>query len=160
MKALSKKTCRIIAVLAAVCLAVAGFAVWYQNRGFFHEGDEEKIYKYIHQNKKYFDWNDPSVYSPIAVSRGDPDQTHRWESFLKNTKAGKKDYIIVSIPYFEGSGTFAYISYQDGKYYMVQGGIPGAFYGKKEADPWENVVNFKGSVYTNLTDYYYSDYDY
>ena len=28
MKALSKKTCRIVAVLAAVCLAVAGFVLW------------------------------------------------------------------------------------------------------------------------------------
>ena len=147
MKALSKKTCRIIAVLAAVCLAVAGFAVWYQNRGFFHEGDEAKVHAYLHRNVK-FGSNDPSIYMPSASSYNRSDQTERWDDFVENTQAGKQDYIIIAQYTIEGGGIYTYVSYKDGRYYVVR---------DNSDDVWRGGTYSGEYVYGYLTDRYYSD---
>lgn len=143
MKALSKKAYRIIVVLAAVCLAVTGFAVWYQNRGFFHEGDEAKVHAYLHKQVDFH-----SDIAPVYVPgrRGED----KWKAFLKNTQSGKKDYIIIAEYTIEGDGIYTYISYKDGRYYVVR---------DNSDDMWRGGTYSGEYVYTNLTDLYYSDYD-
>ena len=144
MKKLSKEARLIIVALAAVCLAVSGFAVWHMNHGFFHEGDEAKVRYYL---RNILDESDPDapVYRP---DRGYGEE--KWQEFLENTAAGERDHIIIALYYTEGV-VYTYLSYKDGKYYTV----------------WDNSDDLRGGtistgeyLFTELKDHYYSDYCY